>query len=106
MRCLQVLNALIMLALFSGSEVTRASDIPGEFEPPPCNFGPDGSLLNGVAACTGPMHISLSSGSGSLAANTTPFGAFDSPWVLTEQLSSDAAVQFSDGFGPALPFST
>src|SRR3954454_23266545 len=98
MRSLRILDALIIFALFSGSEVARASDIPGEFVPPPCNFGPDGALLNGVAACRGPMHISLFSGSGSRAANPTPFGAPVTPGVLTDRRSADAVVQFSGGF--------
>src|SRR5689334_4200449 len=107
MNVLRITAAVAGVFALGLANTAQASDIGGEIEPPPCDFGAGCSLLSGVPACNGPMTISLFSGLGSVLANTSAYGdSAATAWLVNQHVASGAAsLLFAGGFGPAVPFS-
>ena len=96
-----LIRALWMMSLLPAF----GSDVGGEVEPPPCEFDSNGSVISGVAACSGPMAFQLIMGTGALSSNITSLGSADEPWLLNHDTTTlSSTISMSGGFGPLLPF--
>lgn len=105
MRFCCFLTTAAALLLVISIQPLRASDIGGEIEPPPCTFNANGSVASGVAACAGPMTISLLEDVDRMfAVDLSSRGNPAKPWTIFHNMKdTDFTLEMAGGFGPVLP---